>query len=79
MWDVFHPPDFLGVPSIEGGRIYTGACETRGELKPAFLPIPLPISTAAPNGDSDGGLALGSYIKIRNKKKYLKKIKVLSR
>ena len=35
-WDVFHPPDFLGVPAIAGGRIYLGACETRGELNPAF-------------------------------------------
>ena len=39
-WDVFHPPDFLGVPAIAGGRIYSGACETRGELNPAFFTQP---------------------------------------
>ena len=60
-WDVFHPPDFLGVPAIAGGRIYSGACETRGELNPACFTQPLLISTAAPNGDSSGGLALGSW------------------
>ena len=46
-WDVFHPPDFLGVPAIAGGRIYSGACETRGELNPAFF-YPTPT-----NFDSD--------------------------
>jgi len=60
MWDVFHPPDFLGVPSIEGSRIYTGARETRGKSNPAFFTQPLLILTATASGDSDGGLALGS-------------------
>ena len=33
----------------------------------SFFTLPPPISTAVPNGDSDGGLALGSVIKIKTK------------
>ena len=44
---------------------------------PAFLP-PKPFNlTAIANGDSDGGLALGSYIKIKIKKIKNKKINLI--
>ena len=40
--------------------------KTTGLRKSCFFTHPLLISTAAPSGDSDGGLAVGSYIKHKS-------------
>ena len=63
------PSCFPGSASnlLEAG-FTSGPVKLVANQTPLFYPYFL-ISTAAPNGDSDGGLALGSYINIKIKKK----------
>ena len=60
------PISWEGLQS-KGAGFTPGLVKLVANQTPIFLPNPYPISTAAPNGDSDGGLALGSDIKLKIK------------